>query len=101
MVKPGNVRLGMGMTSSTVNLRVPLIWSGQGRFALPAGQVVDDLVGLMDVAPTLLGAWFSRAPFWGRGVICQGFGRGEAPQALPPFCGSHQAWGGGTSGCLE
>ena len=36
-------------------IHVPLILSGQGRFALPAGRVFDQPASLSDVGPTILG----------------------------------------------
>jgi arylsulfatase A-like enzyme len=46
--------IGHGDDTSTVNLRVPLVWMGRGSLAIPAAQVVEETVGLMDLAPTIL-----------------------------------------------
>ena len=76
--------IGHGDDVSNVNLRVPLIWSGQGRFDLPNGQVIEDLVGLVDVAPTLL-SLAQPGTTIGEGRDLAGFWTGQAPHAKPHF----------------
>jgi len=46
---------GHGVHVDPAGIHVPLIFAGTGRFALPAGVAIDAPVGLMDVAPTVLG----------------------------------------------
>jgi arylsulfatase A-like enzyme len=46
---------GHGLDVDLVDIHVPLLLRGAGRYALPAGQVVQPLVRLQDIGPTLLG----------------------------------------------
>jgi len=50
---PASRPYGHGFDVDLVASHVPFVASGSGRFAVPAGVVVDRPVGLMDVAPTI------------------------------------------------
>jgi arylsulfatase A-like enzyme len=57
---------GHGIDVEPVNLHVPLILRGEGRFALPAARVVPAAVRLLDV-PATLSARAGLAPTFGAG----------------------------------
>ena len=78
------VPIGHGDDVSTVNLQVPLVMHGRGSLSLPAGTVVDDLVGLMDVAPTVL-AIAGMDSELGSGRSLVGHWQGSPPEAAPHF----------------
>jgi arylsulfatase A-like enzyme len=68
---------------------VPLVFWGAGASAVPAGRTVNEVVGLVDIAPTLvelagLPAVVPQAPDEGRSLAGVLASDGAAPSAFPP-----------------
>jgi arylsulfatase A-like enzyme len=78
------VPIGHGDDVSTVNLRVPLVWMGRGSMAVASGEVVEDVVGLMDLAPTILEKAGLDASL-GEGRSLVGYWSGSPPSAAAHF----------------
>ncbi len=76
--------IGHGDDVSTVNLHIPLVWMGRGRMELPRGEIVEDVVGLVDLAPTILEKAGVDAPL-GQGRSLVGYWDGHPPMAAPHF----------------
>ncbi len=77
-----------------VDIHVPMVWAGTGRFGpdgdrgVPAGQVVDRQVRVMDLAPTVLG--FLGLPPIGHAEDLGPLFRGKRPPAPPSFAEATQ-----------
>ena len=78
------IPIGHGDDVSTVNLHVPLIIQGRGDLGIESGIVVEDVVGLMDIAPTILSV-LSSSTSMGSGQSLAGFWQGEPPPPRPHF----------------
>lgn len=85
---PGLAPYGHSLDADLPAIHVPLILHGTGRFALPAGTVVDSPVRLLDVGSTVLsaaglpggplGEGQDLAPLWRAAAA------GQPPPATPP-----------------